>query len=307
MSQDPIQEESPEAAFAKGITFGLGAYLWWGLVLPVYIKSLRHVNVVELLGHRVIWSLVMTALLIAFLGGWNRLRVALRVRRTRLLLLASTIAITGNWLGFLWAVYTDRLSHASLGYYINPLISVLLGFLFFSERLRRKQQVALVLAALGVLYMTLRLGELPWISLFLAFSFGFYGLLRKMALVDSVGGLAVETALITPVLLLVMGFLETQDGLAIFHGSAMTILALPFAGIVTAVPLILFAGAARRLPLSAIGFMQYITPTLQLITAVALFGEPFTGHHAVAFAAIWTALAFYTYDMVQHRRRQRAG
>jgi chloramphenicol-sensitive protein RarD len=264
------------------------------------------VHAIELTAHRIVWSFIPLAALLTVRGLWGNVWVALRRPRTLLLLTGSTILICLNWLGFIWAVFIGRLSEASLGYYLNPLISVLLGFLFFRERLRPLQKVALGIASLGVLYLTVRLGYLPWIALGLAFSFALYGLFRKKAAISAAGGLTVETALLCPPALIALGYLEVHQGLSILHGDLFMKVFLPMAGIMTAVPLVLFAASARRLPLSAIGFMQYTTPSMQLLVAVLLFGEPFNIHKAIAFGAIWTALALYTTDTLRgvgERRR----
>lgn len=300
-----LKPQHNEGEYLRGVLCGLGAYAWWGVVVPLHVRFLRHVNVFELLAHRILWSLIVCALLLTWLRAWQPLIEALKSRRTLLLLLGSTIVISFNWMGFIWAVYTDRLSHASLGYYINPLVSVLLGFIFLGERLRRPQQIALVLATVGVVYLTLRLGQLPWIALVLAFSFGFYGLFRKLAHVDAIGGLFVECAGLSTVGIGILIYLEVNTGISFGRASAFTNTMLVLAGVATATPLVLFSVAARRLPLATVGFLQYSSPSMQLVIAVIFLGEAFTVHHGISFAAIWTALAIYTVDLVRQRRSMR--
>lgn len=284
-----------------GIAYGLGAYCWWG-ILPLWVRALAHVNVLEILAHRIVWSFVMLAVIQAMRGRWGIFFAALRQRRTLLLMLGATATITINWLVFLYAIHEGKLLQASMGYFINPLVSVLLGFLFLKERLRAMQKVALALAAAGVALLTLGTGTVPGIALVLAFTFGLYGLFRKLAPVDAMSGVGFETALVTPMMLVAMGWLFQREGLQIVSGTATTQGLLLLGGIITATPLIFFSNAARRLPLATIGFMQYITPTLQFLTAVLLFGEAFTTTHLISFAAIWTGLLVYTADLLSRPR-----
>lgn len=284
-----------------GIAYGLGAYCWWG-ILPLWVRALAHVNVLEILAHRIVWSFVMLAVIQAIRGRWGIFFAALRQRRTLLLMLGATVTITINWLVFLYAIHEGKLLQASMGYFVNPLVSVLLGFLFLKERLRAMQKVALALAAAGVAMLTLGTGTVPGIALVLALTFGLYGLFRKLAPVEAMSGVGFETALVTPMMLVAMGWLFQREGLQIVSGTAATQGLLLLGGIITATPLIFFSNAARRLPLATIGFMQYITPTLQFLTAVLLFGEAFTTTHLMSFAAIWTGLLVYTTDLLSRPR-----
>lgn len=272
--------------------------------MPIYIKVLDHVPPMELLGHRIVWSFLLMAVVLFWSRGWKEVWRALGEKKTRWLLVGSTIVICFNWLGFIWAVYTERLSQASLGYYINPLVSVLLGWIFLGEKLRPWGKAALALATIGVLVQAFTLTEFPWIALFLAFSFGFYGLFRKVASVRPVAGLTIETGLLTPVIFIWFLVTFTHDTpLSITSGTTFTKVLLPFAGVITAVPLILFAAAAHRLKLATIGFLQYITPTMQLLLAVLAFGEEFSIAHFFSFLIIWTALFIYTYDILKRAQR----
>lgn len=288
-----------------GLLFGLGAYGWWGSVIPLYVWWLRSVNAWELLAHRIIWGLPILFGLIALKGRWGDLRRAITSRRTMAVLGFSTLMIACNWFGFLYAITTERTLQASLGYYINPLVSVGLGMLFLGERLRWMQWCAIAVAAGGVAILTFGVNELPWISLMLAFSFGTYGLLRKQAPVDAVIGLTVEMGLCAPLVLVFMAWWIGQGEAGIVEGSDFVKLGLVLGGVVTVTPLLWFTNAARRLRLSTIGFLQYTAPTGQLLLAVFLFGEPFSTEQAIAFSLIWTALTVFSIDAVRHQRSER--
>lgn len=278
-----------------GVAYGLAAYTAWGFI-ALYFKAVAHVAPLEVLAHRIVWSLV---LLLILLGVRRRLGLvigALRVGRTAAALGATTVLIALNWYVFIWAVANGHVLQASLGYFINPLVNVMLGRLFLGERLRRAQAFSVLLALAGVAWLTWQLGRVPVISLTLAFSFGFYGLLRKRVDADATTGLAAETLLLTPVALIYLLRMEGAGTLAFTHVDPRTDLLLPLGGVVTAVPLIWFANAARRLRYSTVGFLQYIAPSLQFLLAVAAFGEPFSRDHMIAFAFIWTALAVFTRD-----------
>lgn len=288
-----------------GIACGLGAYLWWGL-FPIYLRYLTHsgVSYTEIVCHRVIWSFACLTVAMFALRKWSGLFDALRERRTWGLLVGSSVAIATNWIVFIIAIGHDKLSQCSLGYYINPLVSVLFGRIFLGERLRPLQKAALGLAAAGVLVLTVRGGEIPVVALLLALSFASYGLLRKVVRADSLQGLTFETALQTPFAIGAMIWLGATQGIAFGSVGASVTTALAFAGIATAIPLLLFASAARRLELATIGFMQFLTPTMQLLLAVFAYDEAFTTWHAVAFGCIWGALGLYTRDMWGARRKQ---
>ena len=270
----------------------MAAYGLWGF-MPLYIKAVRAVPLLEVLCHRVVWALVLLLPLVWRQGELGSVLVAVRRPRTLAILATSALAIALNWLVYIWAVVHGRLLEGSLGYYINPLVNVLLGVVVLGERLDRPVRVAVGIAAVGVAWLTLRLGQPPWIALALAASFGLYGLMRKLAPVGALAGLAIETALLMPLAggYLVWAMLTGRS--AFLAGSPTLSLLLLLAGPVTAIPLLFFAGAARRLPLSTMGFLQYLSPTLQFLLAVLVYGEPFDGSRAVAFGFIWTALAVF--------------
>lgn len=285
----------------SGVAYALGAFGLWGL-FPLYFKAVAAVPAPEVLSHRILWSVIFVALLLGLLRQWPAVTVAMRDRDTLLRLLGSALLIALNWLVFIWAVANDRVLEGSLGYFITPLVSVLLGRLVLGETLTRLQWLAVVLAAAGVAWMLAGVGRLPWVSLTLAATFGSYGLLRKTTSVGAAPGLFVETLLLLP---LAAGFLFWLGDDGVFaHVSLRTDLLLAAAGLVTAVPLILFAQAARRLRLASVGLFQYITPTGQLLLAVFVFGEIFTPDHAVTFGCIWLALALYSFCAWRRPRRE---
>ncbi len=285
------------------MAYAVAAYGLWG-VFPLYFKAVAHVDIWEVVAHRVVWSLAFLALVLAFRRAWPQVRAALRSRRGLLTLSATTVLIAGNWTVFVWAITNRYTLHASLGYYVNPLVNVLLGYIVLRERLRRLQLVSVGLAAIGVGYLTMALGQFPTIALFLALTFGLYGLLRKTAPVDALVGLTVETALLTP---FALGLLITRGlagTLALGHVSRGTDLLLASAGIVTALPLLWFAQAARRLRLATMGFIQYLAPTGHFLLAVFAFRERFDPRaHLIAFGFIWTALALYSIEAALWTRR----
>jgi len=283
---------------AGGVAYGLGAFLWWGMV-PIYFKQVAHVSALEILAHRVIWSVVLFAVLMRIRGRWRVAAELLGSRAVIVTLCGTTVLIAVNWLTFIWAVANDLVLQASLGYFINPLLNVLLGFMFLRERLRRWQVVSVALAAAGVIYLTLGYGELPWVALVLAGSFGLYGLLRKTARVDALVGLTVETMLLAPAALAYLTFLAVRGECVFGSESRWMDLLLALGGVITAVPLLWFTNAARRLRLATIGFMQYLAPSLHFTLAVAIYGEAFTDTHKIAFGCIWTALVVYSIDSVR--------
>jgi chloramphenicol-sensitive protein RarD len=284
---------------AAGLAFGVGSYTLWG-VLPLYIHLLKGVPALQVLAHRVLWSLALLLVLILVLRRAKGIITAAR-GRTLLLLVGSALMIAINWIVYIWSVQNDHVLEASLGYFINPLVNVALGFAFLGERLRRLQGVAIAIAAAGVVVLATSGGGALWISLLLALSFGFYGLLRKVAAIDALGGLTVETLLLAPfsvALLLHAG----HTGTTAFGQSNHMDLLLALAGVVTALPLLLFAAAARRLPLATLGLLQYIAPSLQFAEAVLIFGEPMRTVHIVTFALIWTGCALYAFDAIRTAR-----
>jgi chloramphenicol-sensitive protein RarD len=284
---------------ARGLGAAVAAYLAWGL-LPLYFKALQGVPAVEILAHRVVWSVLLLAGLLA----WRRDLAALRApfRGGRLPLVAATTAlIAGNWLLYIWAVQAGRVLEASLGYFVNPLVNVLLGVLFLGERLNPRQRLAVSVAGVGVLVLVVRSGHVPWIALALATSFGLYGLLRKRAAIPPVGGLFAETALLAPAALLLLGA-RAAAGDGAFGTSPGRTLLLLAAGPVTALPLVWFTVGVHRLRLSTMGLVQYLAPTGQFLLAVALYREPFGAAHAAAFGCIWGSLAIYSWDALSTAR-----
>lgn len=299
---NPAPATTSTADRRLGLLCGLGAYLWWGFI-TVYLHLVSYVAPLEVLGHRIVWSLALLLALTAFRGGWDELRSAARNRRTLLILTASTTLLAINWFVFIYAVTNDHVVDASLGYFINPLVNVLLGMLFLRERLRPWQAVGLALAAVGVVYLTWSRHQFPWIALSLAITFGHYGLLRKIAPVGSIAGLTIETAILSiPAVILIAIYRATAEAP---HSLRTWLLLLP-AGFITAVPLLLFAAAMKRLRLMTMGFIQYVAPTCQFLLAVAAFKEPFGHAELISFSLIWTALAIYSLDSYRAYRQGQA-
>lgn len=284
----------------KGLLAALGAYLIWGL-FPLYWKLLAEVPALQTMAHRTVWCALCVALWLSLREGWGWLR-GLRPR-VMAMLLASSLLIASNWWLYIWAVTTGHIVETSLGYFINPLLSVLLGVVVLRERLRPLQWLSVAIAAAGVLYLSVKAGHLPWIALAIAASFGGYGLWRKLTPVGAVQGLAVESGLLFLPALAALLWLESQGRGAFGHLDRSTDLLLAFGGVVTALPLVWFSYGARRIPLSRIGLLQYLTPTLQLLCGVLVFGETFTSAHWLGFGLIWAALALYAAEGLGRLRR----
>ena len=278
-----------------GLIFGLGAYTLWGF-LPLYFKLLTGVSPTEIVAHRIIWSLVFLAGLVTLWRRWPAIRAAIGSARVMTILIVTAGLIAANWLIFIWAVVRGHVLEASLGYYLNPLVNVLLGMVLLKERLSRFQLAAVLLAGAGVAVLAAGAAQGLWISLTLALTFGLYGFIRKIAPVDALEGLAIETAILAPISLAWILWLQQlgQGGFAAFTPTVNVLLIV--GGAVTAIPLLLFNAAAKRLPYSTLGFLQYIAPSLQFLLAVLAFGEPFTRAHAICFAAIWAALAIFAFE-----------
>jgi len=284
-----------------GVGYAASAFLIWG-ISPIYWKALRAVPALEIILHRIVWSFFFLVPLIIIMRRWQEFIDTLKNHRTLLILLFTALIIGGNWLLYIWAVNNNNLLQASLGYYINPLVNVVLGMVFLKERLRAPQILSVVLATAGVLYLTIYYGEFPWIALTLAVSFGFYGLIRKVAPVGSLVGLAVETLLLSIPALVYLFYLDSQGQGSIFRVSLKLDVLLMGCALVTAIPLLFFTLGARRLYLSTIGLLQYIAPSCMFILAVFLFHEPFSSAQVVTFIFIWTALAIYSTDSVRYYR-----
>jgi chloramphenicol-sensitive protein RarD len=286
----------------SGLIAAVGAFLIWGLI-PAYLRAIQVVPAGQVLAHRIVWCAFFVVAWLALRREMAALRAAFTDRRVLLRLAASSLLISVNWLVYIWAINHGHVIDASLGYFINPLVSVLLGVVVLHERLNRSQKLAVTIAAGGVLYLTLIVGRPPWIALTLAFSFGLYGLIRKVVAVEAVPGLAVETLLLTPLAAGYLLWCQAHGTSAFGHSSATIDVMLVGSGLVTALPLAFFSYGARRIPLSTIGLIQYIGPTLQLILGIALFGEPFPAIRALGFALIWLALAVYVVDGLLRSRR----
>ena len=291
---------APAEHARQGYAFGIAAYGLWG-VLPIYFKQLTGVPPIDIVVHRIIWSLPLLALLLIIGRNWGAVRTAVRDRRTLGLLTVTAILIAANWLLYVYAVNSGRILAGSLGYYLNPLANVFLGWLVLKEKLDRLQWVAVAVAAAGIAPLALQAIDQLWISLTLCFSFATYGLLRKIATVDAVAGLTVETALLLPFTLAWLAW-DIAVGMPPLGSTFRETIFLLLAGLVSTTPLLLFTGAARRLPYSTLGMLQFLAPTMQFILAVALYGEAFTQAHAIAFAAIWAALALYVAAIVRSAR-----
>ncbi len=294
MSAPPSPPLANDPAAARvGVIAGLLTFGTWGL-LPLYLKQLADLPPPEVLANRVVWSVVMMAIFIVVLREWNAVIKAVTNRRVILTLIATATLITINWLIYIFAVSSGHILQASLGYFINPLISVLFGFIFLRETMLRQHWIAVGLAALGVGFLIVRLGEIPIVSLGLAFTFATYGLLRKTIPVTGITGMAIESMLIGPLALAYLLWLEHQGVGHFGHDGAMRDALLILGGPVTAIPLVLFGIAVRRVRLSTIGLMQYIAPSGQFLLATQLYDEPFTATHAWAFSCIWLGLAIYS-------------
>lgn len=286
----------------RGLWFAFGAYFIWGL-FPIYWKLLKDVSALELIGHRIIWSFAMLAVFISLTAQWRKLRaVAFDGRVIRIYALAAVL-IGANWLMYVWAVNAGFIVETSLGYFINPLLSVLLGVVIFREKLRPMQWLPVGLAALGVGYLTFIYGRPPWIALSLAFSFGFYGLVKKLAPLNSLYGLTLETGLLLLPALVYLMVIESNGSAAFLHTGLNADLLMIGAGLVTTVPLLMFASAAQRIPLSMIGVMQYFAPTLQFLIGVLVYKEPFSQAQFVGFAIVWVALIIFWLDSYLASRR----
>ncbi len=288
----------------QGIGFALGAYFIWGIA-PAYFKLVKEVPPAEIMTHRVIWSALFMLLLITLSRSWGHVRSVLRQPKKVLILAVTALTIGGNWLLFIWAVNNQHMLEASLGYFINPLINVVLGMLFLRERFRRLQWLAVALAAAGVLVQLWRFGSLPVIALGLALSFAFYGLVRKKIQVDAQSGMLIETLWLFPLAAVYLfGFADSSTS----HLSANPLslnLKLVAAGIITTIPLMLFAAACTRLRLSTVGFFQYLGPTLMFLLAVLFYGETITPDKMVTFGFIWLALLVFIFDALMYSVRAR--
>ena len=276
----------------KGILNGLGAYALWGF-FPIYWKFLQNVPALQVIGHRIGWSFLFLLLILLITRQWNSFRASALTAKILAIYSVAAVLLSVNWLVYVWGVNAGFIVETSLGYFINPLISVLLGVIFLRERLRAAQWVPITLAAAGVTYLTVSYGRLPWIALTLAFSFGVYGLVKKLAPLGSLYGLTLETALVFPIALIYLAVIDLNGVGAFLHEGPATDLLLIGTGIVTSIPLLMFASAARQIPLTMIGILQYIAPTIQFLIGVILYHEPFDRSRMIGFSLVWIALIIF--------------
>ncbi len=301
MVDGTVKAEGGAQALA-GVTYAGSAFLIWGLS-PIYWKALAVVPAFEILMHRMVWSFLFLTPLVLLQGRWPEFVQAIATVRTLLILLVTTLLVGCNWFLFIWAINSGHILQTSLGYYINPLVNVLLGVVFLSERLRKMQLVALGLAFTGVFYLTLSYGQLPWVSLALAFSFGFYGLIRKVAPVSPLVGLTVETLLLSVPALAYLLYLDRIGTGTFLRVGGATSLLLAGAALVTGLPLLLFTNGTKRLHLTTIGFLQYIAPSCTFLLAILVYREPLHPSQFLTFVLIWSALALYSWDAVRQYRK----
>jgi chloramphenicol-sensitive protein RarD len=288
----------------SGVAYASGAFLIWGLS-PIYWKVLQSIPALETIMHRALWSFFFLLIVLISQGHFSEFMAAVKNRRTLMILLPTTMLLGFNWFIYIWAVNNEHILQASLGYFINPLVNVLLGMIFLKERLRPLQTVSLGLAVVGVLYLTFHYGEFPWIALSLAFAFGFYGLVRKVAPVSSLVGLSVEMLFFFVPALAYILFLESQGTGALFHMSTTIDIFLIGTAFLTAFPLLIFTLGTRRLNLSTVGFLQYIAPSCMFLLGVFLYNEPLSSAHMLTFVLIWTALCLYSVDTAMYYRQSK--
>ncbi|MGI9919974.1 EamA family transporter RarD [Vibrio owensii] len=288
----------------QGVLLAIGAYTMWGIA-PIYFKSIAEVSPLEILSHRVIWSFFLLAALLHFGRHWRSVRDIIKNKTKMMFLVSTAILVGANWLIFIWAVNSNHMLDASLGYYINPLINVLLGMVFLGERLRKLQWFAVILAACGVLVQLIVFGSVPVVAIALAMSFGFYGLLRKKVSVEAQTGLFIETLVMLPAAAIYLLFIASSPTSNMLDNPMQLNTLLIAAGVITTLPLLCFTGAATRLKLSTLGFFQYIGPSLMFLLAVLIYGEPFTSDKAITFAFIWGALVVFSFDGLRNNRKSR--
>jgi len=275
----------------KGILYGVGAYVFWGF-FPIYWKLLHHVPAIQVIGHRIIWSFLLLIVVIFLTKQWTEFRTTINFKILRIYTIAALL-VGVNWLVYVWAVNAGFIVETSLGYFINPLLSVLLGVIFFKEKLRTAQWVPVVLAALGVAYLTYVYGRLPYIALTLAFSFGLYGLVKKLSPLGSLYGLTIETGILFIPAFGYLIFTEINSSAAFLHTGITSDLLMVGAGLVTTIPLLMFASAVRSVPLWVAGLLQYITPTIQFLIGILIYKEPFSHNQLIGFGLVWIALVIF--------------
>jgi len=279
----------------KGILYGIGAYALWG-VFPIYWKFLHQVSAFQVIGHRISWSFVLLAVYIVATKQWQDFRsVAFKLKTIGIYSIAAVL-LSFNWLIYVWGVNSGFIVETSLGYFINPLLSVLLGVIFLRERLRPLQWIPVGLASIGVIYLTFVYGRLPWIALSLAFSFGFYGFVKKLSPLGSLYGLTLETGMVFPVALIYLAIVGFNGSGAFLHTGTLVDVFLIGAGVVTTIPLLMFASAAKQIPLTIVGLLQYIAPTMQFLIGVFVYKEAFDLAHFIGFAIVWVALIIFAVE-----------
>lgn len=285
----------------KGIWYGIVAYALWGF-FPIYWKLLHAVPVLQLLGHRIVWSFLLLMLFILFTRQWNDFRSLAFHRKTLGIYAVAGVLLSLNWLIYVWGVNAGFIVETSLGYFINPLLSVLFGVIFLREKLRPIQWLPVVIAAIGVIYLTLAYGSPPWIALSLAVSFGLYGLVKKLSPLGSVYGLTLETGIVFPIALIYLGVVQSGGAGAFLHDGLKVDLLLIGAGVVTTIPLLMFASAAKQIPLNMIGVLQYFAPTIQFFIGVFIYKEPFDRTRLIGFGIVWLALVIFWVENLIARR-----
>lgn len=292
----------------QGVIWAIGAYILWG-ILPIYWKLLERVPSDEILTSRVIWAFIFTLLIIVFMGNSKLLLMDIRTlwqnQKAFWSLFFASVLISGNWFLYIWAVNNNHMVETSLGYYINPLISVLLGIVFLKERLTSAQKVAVLIAAIGVIILTISYGRFPWLAFALAISFAIYGLMKKTVPLDAIRGLTIETLFILPFAFIYYVYLLVSNRAILFQDSLQTDVLLILTGVATAVPLVLFAKGAQRIPLYMIGFLQYIAPTCMLFLGILKYGETFNSIDLLSFSLIWLALILFTVSKVLETRARK--
>jgi chloramphenicol-sensitive protein RarD len=279
----------------RGILSGIGAYALWGF-FPIYWKFLHDVPALQVIGHRIGWSFVLLLAYIVARGQWRAFRASAMSWRTIGIYSIAAVLLSFNWLIYVWGVNAGFIVETSLGYFINPLLSVLLGVIFLRERLRPMQWIPVGIAAIGVGYLTFVYGRLPWIALSLAFTFGFYGFVKKLSPLGSLHGLTLETGIVFPVAVIYLVFVGFSGSGAFLHDGPLVDVLLVGAGLVTTIPLLMFASAAKQIPLTIVGLLQYIAPTLQFLIGVFLYKEPFDQAHFIGFAIVWAALIVFAIE-----------
>jgi chloramphenicol-sensitive protein RarD len=285
----------------RGVLYAIAAYAFWGL-FPIYWKQLESIAALQLIGHRIAWSFILLFIVILVTRQWKAFRTTAFNPKTLRIYLIAALLISVNWFTYVWAVNNNFVVETSLGYYINPLFSVLLGVMIFRERLRPVQWLPIALAAIGVIYLTVTYGSLPWIALTLAFSFGLYGLVKKTAPLGSLYGLTLETGLLFLPALAYLVFCELTGQGAFLHSGLLKDWMMVGAGAVTTIPLLLFASAAPRIPLTTIGILQYINPTMQFLLGVFVYKEPFTHDRLIGFGIVWAGLILFWLEGLYSRR-----